>query len=168
MSQSSPQRSPRVSHHAWISRHAGQVGFVTVSDLLLILFRRYKLSTANICRVEAPTDIPNEAGEFAGNGGDNLRLRLAKGSQPSIALAKTSLRLPCNGPDLFRKPFDPCSIPPLFSCWQTIGPGRFDQHRASLAIAAFRNGTTPMARAARRFRGDKSEPTHQLLRRSEA
>jgi len=70
------QRTARISHHAWISRHAGQVAMSPRS-----LFTWFLL-----CKGGVTAHIPNETSQLASYSGDDFRLRLACGRKPAIPL----------------------------------------------------------------------------------
>ena len=80
-------------------------------------------------------NVPDEADQLPGDGGDDLDRLLSRIHQPPIFAAKANLRLPCDGADVIGDSAVALAQRPAFAGREAIVPCRFDQHGAGGRVA---------------------------------
>src|ERR1700722_10481159 len=112
-----------------------------------------------------PADIPDKAGEFAGDGdADLVWIELASHSKTSPTFGQTQLGLPGDVAEYLRLPLLAQLEVSGDLCLEAIAPGGLNQNAARVFVAAFGNGSLPTARTARVLRGHQSEVGHERAR----
>ena len=119
-------------------------------------------------RWHLPGDRPDEAGEFTGDGGGDLRFRLAACHQFPEAGRQTELRLPRDVADRLRQRFLPIQHLSADPRDTLVRPRRLGEQPARMRIARLRNAATADTGSARVLRRHEAEKRHELPRMIEA
>jgi hypothetical protein len=105
-----------------------------------------------------PADIPDKAGEFAGDSDAGLVwIELATHPKTSPAFGQTQLCLPGDVTEYLRLPLVAHLEGPADMSLEAIAPGGLDQDASGMFVAAFGTGSLATARTARVLRGHQSE-----------
>ena len=119
-------------------------------------------------RLDPTGDVPDEAGELAGDRGRHLGQRLAGGAHPAEALAEPDLGLPADGADLRRQALAAIQEAALLPGLVPVAPSGLDQDRARLGVAGPGDPAAAGTVAAGMLARDQPEPGHELLGVGEA
>ncbi len=119
-------------------------------------------------KLEFDLQLPDEGGQFAGDGDDGLVFIFAPGLEFDIAFVEAVLHAPGEFLD-FGALSDLAGGEAAsdFGCFSEV-LGAFDEHPPAVAVAAFGDGALPVSGAAGVFSGNKPEESHEGARMAEA
>src|SRR5512141_737088 len=111
---------------------------------------------------------PDEAAEFAGNGGDRDLGALALADEASVAAVEPDLRLARVLGDAGRLVAERLACPGPEGGSMAVAPTRLDEDAAGVAVAGLGDPASPLLAAAGVLAGDEADEGHELARALEA
>src|SRR4029077_9883830 len=127
-----------------------------------------KAGVSSGARSDVPTDIPDEGGEFAGEGDADLVVLKPSSLKPPVAVVQSQLRAPGDRADLGRLSFLTHLQVAADAGGVAVIPGRLDEDAANVTVAGLGDRAESSLGTDGVLGGHQPQVSHQLTRIREA